>query len=150
MKKIFVLFFLICTYTNTFAGLFGPSNFEECLLENLKNVSNSDAVNAITAACSLKFQNKNAEQKKGTGVKICKLYWDGWKLVIGEKPNNDYVTVKHSFQGARALDISFPKSMAKYLEIDSEKDLPEITNKTKYGRFFNDNMTKIESYCAFN
>jgi hypothetical protein len=152
MKKILFILFLICTSVSSNAGIFGPSNYEECLLENLKNVSNSDAVNAITAACALKFQNKstNNESRKTSGINICKLYWDGWKLVNGEKPNNSYVTYQHSYQGAANLNISLPKDMAKFLEVDSDVNLPEINNKTKYGKFFNENWYSIKSLCAFN
>lgn len=37
------------------AGWFGPSNYEECVIDGMKSVKNSVAANAIKSACSTKF-----------------------------------------------------------------------------------------------
>jgi hypothetical protein len=56
----------------------------------------------------------------------------------------------HSFQGADALEISIPKSLATYLEVDNDAKMPELSLKSKYGKFFADNYSSIKSLCAFN
>ncbi|MCM2341668.1 hypothetical protein [Rhodoferax sp.] len=42
------------------AGLFGPSNFEECILDGMKNVKSDQAARMITVACRQKFPQKSA------------------------------------------------------------------------------------------
>lgn len=37
------------------AGLFGPSNFDDCVLEGVKNAKTDTAVNAVMMACANKF-----------------------------------------------------------------------------------------------
>ena len=77
MKRILLcisLFFHPIVY----AGIFGATSYEECVLDNIKNAQTNDAVNTVHAMCSAKFsKDKNA---KDEGVKICKLYWNGWEL----------------------------------------------------------------------
>lgn len=48
------------------AGIFGPSNYEDCVLEGVKSAKTNQAVNAIVAMCSSKFSSSNAkpEEKK--------------------------------------------------------------------------------------
>ena len=40
------------------AGLFGPSNYDECILENMKGVGDKYAAGAIMRACRSKFPEK--------------------------------------------------------------------------------------------
>ena len=136
--------------SNSIAGIFGPSSYEDCLLDNLKEAKTSEAVQAMRQACALKFPAKPEQHQKPTGLKICKLYWDGWKLAVGGKPNSEYNVYAHSFQGADALEISIPKPMATYLEVDNDAKMPELSLKSKYGKFFADNYSSIKSLCAFN
>ena len=151
MIKLIKFFVILITFGSCIsnAGLLGASTFEECLLDNLKNAKTSEAVNAMTAACSMKF-NKPVESAKSSGLKICKIYWDGWKFVLGGKPNKDYNVYRHSFQGADALEISIPSGMAKFLEVETTTKQPIMSYDTKYGKFFSENYPTIRSLCAFN
>ncbi len=57
-----------------FAGLFGPSNFDECVLENMKGVGSDMAARAVVAACSRKFPS--AAPKPAPTVKAAEpLTW---------------------------------------------------------------------------
>jgi hypothetical protein len=66
MKKKFATFiFVFCSTAN--AGLFGPSNFEECILDQMKGIKSDTAANAVTYACRAKFPPKEVpkvEQKR--------------------------------------------------------------------------------------
>ena len=53
MKKIIFIIAVAPVIAN--AGLFGPSNFEECILKGMKNVSSDQAANMIAYACREKF-----------------------------------------------------------------------------------------------
>jgi len=149
LKKIVILVASLAMAFESSGGLFGPSTFEECLLDNMKNAKTNDAVAAVTSACSMKFQNKE-KKNKPSSVQICKIYWDGWKFVQGDKPNAEYMTLEHTFLGAKALELSLPKTMGKYLEVEKETKSDELDFKSKYGKFFNDNYGQIKNLCAFN
>lgn len=50
----------ICLLTSiwispVYAGLFGPSNYEECVLENMKGIQSNTAAGAVMQACRKKF-----------------------------------------------------------------------------------------------
>ena len=58
MKKVLVLLLLIVS-TNVLAfSLFGPKNFDECVLEYMKGVSSDDASHIIVRTCRRKFSEK--------------------------------------------------------------------------------------------
>lgn len=128
-------------------GLFAPSTFEECLLDNMKNAKTDDAVSAVKSACAMKFPIKDTKEKSSL-LKICKLYWDGWKFVEGSKPNNDYDVLTISYLGAPSLELSLPRSMINYLEYDKAKS-KELDMTTKFGRFFGEHYGRIKILCAF-
>ena len=52
--KTTLIFFLIFS-SNLYAGIFGPSSYEECLLNNMKGVQSDAAAQAIVQACRIKF-----------------------------------------------------------------------------------------------
>lgn len=66
MKNIIIaVFFVLCSSAN--AGIFGPSNFEECILDQMKGIKSDAAANAVTYACRAKFPAKEtpkSEQKR--------------------------------------------------------------------------------------
>ena len=63
--KILVAFFVattVCFPTVALAGLFGPSTYDECVLENMKGVGSDLAARAVVASCRSQFPvNKPAE-----------------------------------------------------------------------------------------
>lgn len=56
IKSIFLI--LIFPIGNCYAGWFGPSNYEECILEKMKEAKTNSAAFAIATACRSKFPNK--------------------------------------------------------------------------------------------
>ena len=81
MKQI--IFLLIFVSSNVYAGLFGPSNYEECVLEGLKDANNSASTQLLNKVCTEKFK------KEGTKniVTECSVTWNGNKFSAG-KPEN--------------------------------------------------------------
>lgn len=58
------------------AGLFGPSNYDECILDGVKTASNKAAVSAVYDACERKFQSpedKKAERERKALIKKCRI-----------------------------------------------------------------------------
>jgi len=61
MKKLIILLFFLMQ-SNAYAGwLWGPNNFEECVAENIKNVSSETAASAINMACRRLFPERKYE-----------------------------------------------------------------------------------------
>lgn len=60
-RLFFFLFFLSLTASAN-AGLFGPSTYEECVLENMKGVSSDVAADAVKRACRSKYSKKSNSQ----------------------------------------------------------------------------------------
>ena len=51
------------------AGLFGPGNYEECVLDNMKGITSDQAAGAVAAACRSKFSKPpEVDPEFGTGV----------------------------------------------------------------------------------
>ena len=65
MKRLFtVLFLWIWMSTPAMGGWFGPSNYEECILKNMKGVTSDKAVLEIRKACRAKFPKKPIKKPK--------------------------------------------------------------------------------------
>jgi len=63
IKSLFLI--LIFPIGNCYAGWFGPSNFEECILEKMKEAKSDYAAYAIATACRNEFpQNKRVAEKE--------------------------------------------------------------------------------------
>lgn len=120
------------------AGLFGATTYEECVLDNIKNAQTNDAVNTVHAMCSAKFsKDKNAKEE---GVKICKLYWNGWELKSLDKPleKNKFFTFDIARYEVKALEISLPKEMV------------NTPKREDFGtKFFNEHINEVMRLCSF-
>ena len=60
MPRLLVFIVLSTVINFSYAwSLFGPANYDECILENIKGVSDDFGVKVITRACSNKFFHEN-------------------------------------------------------------------------------------------
>ena len=55
--KALVIGFILSISINSFAGIFGPSSFEDCILDGVKSAKSQAAVDAIKQACAIKFSD---------------------------------------------------------------------------------------------
>lgn len=91
MKKTILLFLLLIGYAETSsAQLFGPRNYEDCIIEGMQGVTSDVAAVSIRSACREKFPQS---QKSGSttdsigweiensGIGRCYLMWDGANFV---------------------------------------------------------------------
>lgn len=58
MRTISALLFLALIGIDAHAGWFGPSNYDECIMVNMKGVSSDIAAKAVRRACRNKFPGK--------------------------------------------------------------------------------------------
>jgi hypothetical protein len=120
---ILTLGFMGCTTAQAWT-LFGPKNFDDCILENMKGVTSDQAAATIYASCSAKFPT---EEKK------CKLR----NLSTSEKSN-----IRGS---AKITDIGKPYFAADFYNGNSEITIdaatvtisaPNIKPSQKYDLYF--------------
>ena len=64
LKRIFFIFAIISIGFNANAGIFGPSNYDECIMENMKGVSSDVAARQVTMACRRKFPEKTKSSQE--------------------------------------------------------------------------------------
>ncbi|MBU3547467.1 hypothetical protein [Polynucleobacter sp. MWH-Jannik1A5] len=58
------------------AGLFGPSNYDECILDGVKKANNKAAVHAVYDVCERKFpspEDKKTERERKALIKKCRI-----------------------------------------------------------------------------
>ena len=84
----------------SYSGLFGPSNYDECIIESMKGVKSDLAAAAVMKACMNKFPSKKSPTftpspiKKKTppeldsnGMKVCRVISENgnWSFVTKER-----------------------------------------------------------------
>lgn len=58
--KNLILLIIIFTFVNAYAwNPFGPNNYEDCVLDGIKNAKSDQAANAVMFACRKKFPDKS-------------------------------------------------------------------------------------------
>jgi hypothetical protein len=103
MKRlIFISLLLISNIGH--GGIFGSSNYEECVLDGLKNTNTDSSVRLLRETCQKKFQ-KDYEKT----LKNCSLTWNGKTYKLGIPENIDlYTTI--TFRGT--IDVIYiPNNM---------------------------------------
>jgi hypothetical protein len=138
VKTVIILLITFLSQANAFE-LFGPKNFQDCLLQNLKGVNNSEAVNAITAACSMKFNQDESNKSTTNGIRKCYVYWDGMKFASG-KNLKQYTKFSISYESVPVLEISFP-----YVMVNSWT----TNHEDKAKEFFDQYYRQIKSICEW-
>ena len=89
-KLIPIFWIMMSLSSQASAGLFGPSDYDECILDSLKGVTSDTAARAIETSCRAKFPFKKVEKEVGSfqggwtlnsdGTGSCGLAWDGAKF----------------------------------------------------------------------
>ena len=74
------------------AGLFGPSNYEECILDSMKGVTSDMAARAVAQACRSKFPQKAKGSK-------CHVVWNGSSFALGTEVG----TAEYELSGHEAV-----------------------------------------------
>lgn len=112
-------FFKICFSTiffvslNGHAGLLGPSNYEDCVLENLKNTNTELGIQTVYMMCREKFPEKNSGKSQNGVPQPCYLFWNGLKTTIIQNEPKDwrktYAQYEVTRYGARIGRVFVPK-----------------------------------------
>jgi len=99
---IFVLTIIGPNHQTAMAGWFGPSNYDECILDGMKGVTSDLAARAVAGACARKFRSKSKTETTPTnkreippvlldkyGRKLCRVVKEGGRWVYAEKSYAD-------------------------------------------------------------
>lgn len=116
MKKI-IIFFILTVSTNTFAwNIFDPKDYDDCILENMKGVSNDVAAMQVTKACKNKFDLiQNSNQKEKDKQEIANLK----KHALAGDAEAQYFLAGHYWEGDKVpLDY---KEALKWFKLASEQ-----------------------------
>lgn len=62
MKRYAGALVLLGAFSSAYAGIFGPSNFDDCVLESMKGVTSDMAAQAIYRSCRKKFPENQVKQ----------------------------------------------------------------------------------------
>jgi len=88
MKKVALIVSVTMFPAICFAQIFGPSNYEDCVLKGLKDAQTDSAVMSVHSMCRSKFpQRPLTEANKIPDP--CLLYWDGLRTTkLTSEPRN--------------------------------------------------------------
>ena len=104
------------------AQIFGPSNYEDCIIEGMQGVASDVAAVAVRSACREKFSKEvqpveinNLGWEVGIdGIGRCHLIWDGASLVqtaIREKPTEVFTAFAVTTPRSVELILYVPRSI---------------------------------------
>ena len=128
IKFFFVSLFLFFTFASN-AQIFGPSNFEDCVLKGLKEAKTDSAISVLIGICRSKFdKNENStgksSEKKQELPTTCLLYLDGIKTTrLTSTPKdwrNDFSAFAISKHNMQFATIYVPKSFKESKETETE------------------------------
>jgi hypothetical protein len=104
--KILFVFILTIFYQFSYAGLFGPSTYDDCILDGVKSAKTDLAVRAVYQACRSKFPEFDSGN-----VKDCSVVWSGKQFIKGSPENIfNYQQVGIS---DTTIAVFFPKGLDK-------------------------------------
>ena len=85
--KFFLLLVLVFTSISSHAQLFGPTNYEDCVIKNIKESMTDFAIKTVQQTCWDKF--KTIDSKGSGSINECYVTWTGDKFVAGSPRNTE-------------------------------------------------------------
>ena len=146
--------------TQSSAGLFGPSDYDECILESMKGVTSDHAARLVAHSCRQKFP-ATPQQATGwvggwtttvDGTGLCVLAWSGSRFTpyLKKVPDwNKFTTVKRYYDNGTEMQYRIPKviwppSPSGVLWTDArEKKFQTLIKKNSY-------PYDLDSQCGYN
>lgn len=146
--KSFISLGLMVFAMNCTAGLFSPSNFDECVIDGAKEAKTEAAVGLVYQACKRKFPESNSIEKSSAlkPPMICSIYWNGWRFIKGKVNSTDYSTFSLARYNVEVVEVQMPKAMASELGLDLPAEKIDLY-KGKAGEFMNGQWQKIIELC---
>ena len=122
LLSIAVFFMLLCIALmlpseSSAQGFFGPKDYDDCILQNMRGVTSDTAAGLVHRACLSKFpkeepkvqNNRDAKSDLGKAT-VCEVFWDGRKFSKGA-PKKDFTTLILARYGVETHNIALPNEM---------------------------------------
>ena len=152
MKHLLITILLFLSSVSlSHAGLFGPSNYEECVLENVKTAQTDRAVSAVMLMCQEKFpETLKVEPPRKDGEK-CYVYWDGNKFQLDtsssqRKDKSKFSEYEISRWGVPLIISRIPKTMTDYFL--QNKTYKNMFDSPEYIEWFNKYWHQATKLCG--
>jgi len=129
--KILITLLFVLLNSPSHAGIFGPSNYEDCVIQGLKETKTEAAVNVLLEMCSSKFTKTEQPTPKKENIPAkCLLYWDGIKITTLTATPKDWRN-RYSAYGINKYNMEFaiiyvPKNFIQ--SKDGEAEMWQIAN----------------------
>jgi hypothetical protein len=125
MKKLIgLILFLIST--NIYAwNVFGPKDYDECILKNMKGVTSDIGARFVDKSCREKFKDNQEDkvQYSTTNAKLseaCDIYWNGRSFLRGNVSSNpEFKIMKIARYGLEVIHLGIPKLMYNELNLEN-------------------------------
>jgi hypothetical protein len=151
--KIIVAFFLFVICGNLLAfNIFGPNNFDDCIIQGMKGVSSNAAADAIRNSCAQKFKDQSKDLRIETnnlGQRVCRVYWIGNGFTKETKDKRKgFVRYEIVYAPTQVLyDVALPEAMIAEFEKEKGKSKEDVFKK-KIVNLIVDNHKSIEVACG--
>jgi hypothetical protein len=135
------------------AGIFGPSNFDECVLDAMKGVTSDVAARAIYASCRNKFPENMASEKTIRELKdvvtICNVYWDGGKFQLGKTEGDKFRRWEISNYGVPLILLALPIEMLDMADASVKSPFRKDISDSDFmnAPFFQKNFPQVKALC---
>jgi hypothetical protein len=132
------------------AGLFGPSTYDDCILDGVKEAKTELAVKAVYQSCRNKFPKEVANREKSPPklVEPCGVYWTGREFKMGSTAGDDsFERYSYEYHGVEVSIVAIPKTMAQALGIGSLGVGSNPNESKKFAHFIETQWNNIAAIC---
>jgi hypothetical protein len=115
-KSLILVFLLMPTYS--WASLFSSKNYEQCVLEGLKNAHTEYAVKVLQSLCSEKFSANESNKKNSFLTDTdCYLEYKEGQVDFGRREKKSHLTVMVTYGDYMNVHFAIPKLIADRLRL---------------------------------
>jgi hypothetical protein len=135
------------------AGLFGPSTYDDCILDGVKEAKTELAVKAVYQSCRNKFPKDvgSIDKSRPKLDEPCGVYWAGREFKMGSTTGDDsFVRFSYEYHGVAVSIMSIPKTMAQALGIGSMDVGSHPTESKKFADFIDKQWNNISAICKLD
>lgn len=151
--KLVVILIAMALSGQATAGLFGPSTYDDCILDGVKEAKTELAVKAVYQSCRNKFP-KDVASREESPPKLVEprgVYWTGREFKMGFTTGDDsFVRFSYEHHGVEVSIVSIPKTMAQALGIGSMGVGSNPNDSKKFADFINKQWNNISAICKLD
>ena len=108
-------------------GFFGPKDYDDCILQNMRGVTSDTAAGLVHRSCLSKFPKEESKVQNHLDAKgdlgkvnVCEVFWNGRKFSKGI-PKTGFKTLMFAFYGVESHHVALPNEMVREFESRNSK-----------------------------